>query len=246
MNNITEFNFNSMDVRVITKNNDPWFVLIDVCKILELENPRNITARLDEDEKDAVHIVDTIGRSQEMTIINESGLYSLILRSRKPEAKRFKKWVTSEVLPAIRKTGSYQSVDLNDPVFLRSTLLTYADKCLALEKENQVMKPKAKGFDLIADTKGAILPSNAAKELKMQICVFSKKLIELGWCYRRGRINRKGPLTGTSTAIQGGYVTHYMHPYFNEQLGKITYSDQLMITKKGLAKLATIFAGEAA
>lgn len=106
-NPITLFNFNRIDVRVITKENEPWFVLNDVCKILELENSRNVTARLDNDEKDYVHIMDAIGRERETTIINESGLYSLILRSRKSEAKHFKKWVTSEVLPSIRKTGGY-------------------------------------------------------------------------------------------------------------------------------------------
>ncbi|MFS2220497.1 Bro-N domain-containing protein [Commensalibacter sp. A3DC] len=106
-NPITLFNFNSIDVRVFTKDNKAWFVLNDVCKILELENSRNVTARLDNDEKDYVHIMDAIGRERETTIINESGLYSLILRSRKSEAKRFKKWVTSEVLPSIRKTGGY-------------------------------------------------------------------------------------------------------------------------------------------
>lgn len=106
-NPITLFNFNRIDVRVITKENEPWFVLNDVCKILELENSRNVTARLDNDEKDYVHIMDAIGRERETTIINESGLYSLIIRSRKSEAKHFKKWVTSEVLPSIRKTGGY-------------------------------------------------------------------------------------------------------------------------------------------
>jgi len=99
--NMTSFNFKNMDVRVITKNNDPWFVLVDVCKILEIKNSREVSSKLNKDEKDYIGITDACGRIQETTIINESGLYSLILCSRKPEAKKIKKWITSEVLPSL-------------------------------------------------------------------------------------------------------------------------------------------------
>ena len=102
MSNISVFAFDSSAVRVIQHDGEPWFVAADVCSVLDITNNRNATARLDDDEK-GVHSVDTPSGQQEMTIINESGLYSLILTSRKPEAKRFKKWVTSEVLPSIRK-----------------------------------------------------------------------------------------------------------------------------------------------
>lgn len=95
------------DFRTIDRDGQPWFVLADVCRSLEIANPRDASTRLDDDEKDAVGITDAIGRHQVQTIINEPGLYSLILTSRKESAKRFKKWVTTEVLPAIRKTGSY-------------------------------------------------------------------------------------------------------------------------------------------
>ncbi len=94
-------------VRVITRDGEPWFVAKDVCDVLGLGNPRSSLALLDEDEKDTVHTVDAIGRGKEMTVISESGLYSLILKSRKPEAKAFKRWVTHDVLPAIRKDGAY-------------------------------------------------------------------------------------------------------------------------------------------
>jgi prophage antirepressor-like protein len=102
--------------RVIDKNGDPWFVLNEVCKKLGLANPGDVASRLDDDEKDAIGISDAIGRSQKMTIINESGLYSAILRSNKPEAKAFKKWITSEVLPAIRKRGGYHG---GTPAFIK-------------------------------------------------------------------------------------------------------------------------------
>ena len=95
------------DFRTIDRNGEPWFVLADVCRALEIGNTSDAAKRLDDDEKDALDIVDPIGRMQKTTIINEPGLYSLILRSRTSKAQAFKKWVTSVVLPQIRKTGSF-------------------------------------------------------------------------------------------------------------------------------------------
>lgn len=101
--------------RIIDQNGEPWFVLTDVCRELDHGNPSQAASTLDDDEKGII-TSDTPGGSQKMVIVNESGLYSLILRSRKPEAKRFKKWVTKEVLPSIRKTGGYGR---NSPAFIR-------------------------------------------------------------------------------------------------------------------------------
>lgn len=109
MADITPFNFGIFSVRVITRDNQPWFVANDICNALGYSNPRDAIAKhLDNDEK-GVATSDTLGGSQQLTIINESGLYALVLRSRKPEARKFAKWVTSEVLPSIRQTGSYQA-----------------------------------------------------------------------------------------------------------------------------------------
>ncbi|MBF0950573.1 MAG: Bro-N domain-containing protein [Alloprevotella tannerae] len=101
------FNASNQNIRVQMKDGEPWFVAKDVCDALEIENNRNATARLDDDEKGA-SIVRTSSGDQQMTIVNESGLYNLIFQSRKPEAKAFRKWVTSEVLPTLRKTGRYE------------------------------------------------------------------------------------------------------------------------------------------
>lgn len=95
------------NVRVIKVDGKPWFVAADVCKALEIANNRDAVARLDDDEKGVV-LTDTLGGKQEMQIINEPGLYTLVLGSRKPEAKAFKRWITHEVIPSIRKTGGYQ------------------------------------------------------------------------------------------------------------------------------------------
>lgn len=109
MNELQIFTYNGAQFRTITKNDgEKWFVLKDVCDILSIANSRDVVKRLDEDEK-GVDSIDTPGGKQEMTVISESGLYNVVLRSDKPEAKPFRKWVTSEVLPAIRKTGSYST-----------------------------------------------------------------------------------------------------------------------------------------
>ena len=106
---IMPFNYNSQTLRTIAdESGNPWFVLADVCAILELSNPSMVASRLDEDEK-GISQTYTLGGMQNMTIISESGLYAVILRSDKPQAKPFRKWVTSEVLPSIRKTGAYHA-----------------------------------------------------------------------------------------------------------------------------------------
>lgn len=105
MNDLQIFNYNGNEVRTIQKDGEPWWVLKDVCGVLGLKNPTMIAERLEDDEVTKFNLG---GLSGETNIINESGLYNVILRSDKPEAKPFRKWVTSEVLPSIRKTGGYQ------------------------------------------------------------------------------------------------------------------------------------------
>lgn len=111
MSNLINFNFENSPIRVVEKQGEPWFVANDICGVLGLTNPRQALTALDDDEKGVI-LTDTLGGEQKINIINESGLYILILRSRKATQQgtvqhKFRKWVTSEVLPSIRKTGSY-------------------------------------------------------------------------------------------------------------------------------------------
>lgn len=108
MSNLSVFSFEKSPVRTILVSGAPWFSSADVGKILQLSNIRASVALLDDDEK-GVNTIDTPGGKQEISIVSESGLYALIFKSRRPEAKKFRRWVTSEVLPAIRKTGSYSA-----------------------------------------------------------------------------------------------------------------------------------------
>lgn len=116
MNKLQIFTYNGNKVRTVQKDGEPWWVLKDVCEVLGLKNPTMIADRLDEDERAKFDL----GRQGETNIINESGLYNVILRSDKPEAKPFRKWVTSEVLPAIRKTGGYITRETSEQIRLEA------------------------------------------------------------------------------------------------------------------------------
>ncbi len=148
MNNALQlFNFENNQIRVLKINNEPWFVGKDVATILGYSNTRKalIDHVEDEDKKDGVTIRDSMGRSQLAVVINESGMYSLILSSKLPNAKKFKRWVTSEVLPAIREDGAYITDNkamqlMSDPQELGNFLLTIGNRVKALEAEKKELK----------------------------------------------------------------------------------------------------------
>ena len=134
-NALQVFNFEKRDVRVVMKGSEPWWVAKDVCEVLELSNPSEALKGLDDDERGSLRISEgtsPAGGNPNMNIISESGLYTLIMRSNKPEAKRFRKWVTSEVLPALRKTGSYSVKKAPD----EERKLEIARQRIALQEKN--------------------------------------------------------------------------------------------------------------
>ncbi len=106
-NEVQVWNYEGAEVRTVQIDGEPWFVLADICRELEISHVKDTATRVDEDDLGQTEVIDRMGRSQKAWIINESGLYTVILRSDKPQAKPFRKWVTSVVLPSIRKTGSY-------------------------------------------------------------------------------------------------------------------------------------------
>lgn len=144
MNNLSIFQFEgSTSVRVIDQIGQPWFVAKDVCDVLGIQNSRDMIAKqLDSDEVEKTYITDSLGRQQETHIISESGLYALIIRSNKPNARKFRKWITSEVLPAIRKTGQYVAPVNNLPSseVLMATLYTEMEKRMKAEAEAEEYK----------------------------------------------------------------------------------------------------------
>jgi prophage antirepressor-like protein len=151
------FNYQEKDVRTIIQEDILWFVAKDICEILEISNNRDAVARLDEDEK-GVGIIDTLGGPQETNIVNEAGLYSLILTSRKSEAKAFKRWVTHEVIPSIRKTGSYSTPSTTTEALLHAVqiLAQQERQILQLETAQKESSQKLENLNYRIDSLDAI------------------------------------------------------------------------------------------
>lgn len=185
------------DVRVITKNRQPWFVATDICKALDLTNATVSLQRLDDDERSKFNL----GRQGEANVVNEYGLYSLILCSRKPEAKEFKRWITHEVLPQIRQTGGYIPISENDSDedILAKALLIAKNK---IELKNKIIadrerrlaeqKPKVIFADSVTASRASILVGELAKIIKQNgHDMGQNRLFE--WLRNNGYlINRKG------------------------------------------------------
>lgn len=194
MNKVTIFKYEeSKLVRTMNVSGEPWFVLKDVCDVLGLSTPARVAERLDSDEVSQAHLIDSMGRSQEMTIISESSLYNVILRSDKPEAKPFRKWVTSVVLPSIRKNGGYiAGQEELSPQELMAKALLVAQKTLTdrdarikeLTAQNQIMQPKAEYFDELVARNLLTNFRETAKELGIKEKDFVGWLLEHKYIYR--------------------------------------------------------------
>lgn len=175
MSELIPFNYESTDLRVVTVNGDPWFVAKDVCNILGLGNVGQALIGLDDDEKTNISSND-VGQSggRDPFIISESGLYSLVLRSRKPEARAFKRWVTHEVIPAVRRHGGYLTPAMTEQVLsdpdtiIRLATDLKAERARRREAERSLTEaaPKVLFADAVATSHTSILVGDLAKILK--------------------------------------------------------------------------------
>ena len=235
MTDIQIFNYQNNEVRTVEMIGEPWFVLKDVCEVLGITNPTAVADRLDEDERAKFDL----GRQGAGWVINESGLYNVILRSDKPEAKPFRKWVTSEVLPSIRKHGAYmtpqtlQAAILNPDTMIqlcqqlkaeqnKNAVLTAANSQLTVEK--QIMQPKADYFDDLVDRNLLTNFRETAKELGIKPKAFVDWLLSKKYIYR----DQKGKLMPYEGKNNGLFE---VKECFNEktQWGGV----QTLITPKG-------------
>lgn len=175
-------------VRTLNLNGEPWFVAVDVCSVLDLSNPTIAVSRLDEDERAKFNL----GRQGDATIVNEPGLYTLVLGSRKLEAKAFKRWITHEVIPAIRKHGVYitdeklklfaEHPELLDAL-MKSLYAAHAEN-LRHRAERQTLLPKADYYDAFMDADGCTNLRTTAKELNVPERWFARFLQQTGFLYR--------------------------------------------------------------
>ncbi|EGQ2921338.1 phage antirepressor [Staphylococcus pseudintermedius] len=196
MQELQTFNFEELPVRTLTVDDEPYFVGKDVSDILGYSNSRKaLSDHVDEEDKLTSQIV-TAGQRRNQTLINESGLYSLIFSSKLDSAKRFKRWVTSEVLPAIRKHGIYATDSvieqtIQNPDYIIHVLTEFKKERegrLVAEQQVQELKPKATYYDLVLQNKSLLSVSKIAKDYGMSARALNKLLHELGVQYKQGDI----------------------------------------------------------
>ena len=194
-------------VRTLLIDGNPWFVASDVCRALDIRNNRDAIARLEDDEK-GVGLTDTLGGKQKVTVVNEPGLYSLIMSSRKPEARAFKHWITHEVIPSIRKHGVYMTDSLMDQVMqnpqviyqMAESLLKERSRADHLDAELQGAMPKAAYFDAFVNPRDCTNIRNTASELGIPQKEFVTWLLEKRVLYR----DYNGQLLPYSTYLHRG------------------------------------------
>lgn len=234
-----EFNYAGQEVRTVEDaDGEPRFVAADVCAVLEHTNPSMAVAALDEDER-GLSIVETPGGLQQMVTVSESGLYSLILRSRKPEARTFKRWVTHEVLPAIRKTGRYEVVPALPKSYaeaLRELASTVEERDAAQAKVAE-LEPAAEAWDDLVDTGTTLDVAAAAKKLVENGIVIGRTRLyaymrEIGWVFKHST-------QPTQSAVDTGWVTvDWGKQYTNSKTGEQGQGEaKTRVTAKGLAEL---------
>ena len=238
MADIQVFTYNSNEVRTVELNGEPWFVLKDVCEVLGIGNSRMVADRLDEDEK-GVSQIDTLGGLQNVSIISESGLYNVILRSDKPEAKPFRKWVTGTVLPSIRRHGAYMTPEtLQAAILSPDTMIQLCQQLKAEQDKNaqltavnsqltvdkQIMQPKADYFDDLVDRNLLTNFRETAKQFGVKEKPFIQFLLDKKYIYR----DKKGKLMPYAEKNNGLFE---VKECFNE---KTQWSGtQTLVTPKG-------------
>lgn len=193
MNEVQLFNFENHEVRSLLLNNEPWFVGKDVAEVLGYAKPLNAIAQhVDKDDSLKQGLTDSLGRQQKTIFVNESGLYALIFGSKLESAQKFKRWVTSEVLPTLRKTGQYQAKELSGQELMAKALIEAQNVLAAKDKQIEEMKPKALFADAVATSHTSILVGELAKILKQNGIEMGQKRL-FAWLREKGYlIKRQG------------------------------------------------------
>ena len=243
---VQPFDFKGHQVRTLTfETGQTWWVLKDVCDVLGIKNATDVAKRLDQDEVTRFNLG---GLSGESNIVNEAGLYKIVLRSDKPEAREFQRWVTHDVLPSIRRHGAYMSEDvvertLSDPDYLIRLATALKDERAAravAEKQVCELQPKAKALDLLADASGSYSVAEAAKMLSGAGCAMRVRdladwLSSHGWACRRD-----GHWVASQERVKNGHLM--MRAY--QSTGRLkdgspfAFAPQVRVTAKGLSLIA--------
>ena len=217
-------------IRTITKDNEPMFCLADVCKALEITHVTDVKKRMKKDGVGTAEVIDSMGRNQKATFINESNLYKVIFQSRKPSAEKFTDWVTDEVIPSIRKNGGYiaNQENLTPEQIVANALVVAQNIITQKDKQIEEMTPKANYFDALVDKKLNTNIRDTAKELGVGEKAFVSFLIEKGYVFRQGKHKQLRPYAKYAESGNGLFVLKDKH---NEQNGWA--GQQMYVTPKG-------------
>lgn len=251
MTELSIFRYDGADVRTVMVDGQPWFVLADVARVLGLTNPTAAMGSIDVDDLSTTEVIDSMGRKQRANIMNESGLYSLVFQSRKPGAKDFKRWVTSEVLPAIRETGTYSAAPaLSEDEIVRQALAITARRVQQLETRVAELEPVAAHAETFRQAEGLRTVGDVANDFKAHCAAhFPGVKVKhqdvwdhagrLAIVIRGDSIRHNQP---TAQAIEAGWARAHRSTYETNTRGMQT-SVTTHLTPKGEARLWDGMAG---
>ena len=231
MNELQIFNNEEFgEIRTITKDNEPMFCLADVCKALEITHVTDVKKRMKKDGVCTAEVIDSMGRKQKATFINEANLYKVIFQSRKPSAEKFTDWVTDEVIPSIRKNGGYiaNQENLTPEQIVANALVVAQNIITQKDKQIEEMTPKANYFDALVDKKLNTNIRDTAKELGVGEKAFVSFLIEKGYVFRQGKHKQLRPYAKYAESGNGLFVLKDKHNEKNGWTGQ-----QMYVTPKG-------------
>lgn len=241
---VQPFDFGGDEIRVDVIDGEPWFVLSDICRAIGLGTTAKVADRVDGDMK-GVSLIHTLGGHQQMTVVNESGMYDVILRSDKPQAKPFRRWVTSEVLPAIRRTGSYgQPAGMSFEEMTAHVVGELTRRIEEAQERARELEAPARAWTDLSSASGDFTVSDAAKALaRGGVETGPRKLYgwlkDNGWAFQRG-----GRWQAMQSAVNSGLVVERVTSgYFDQETGERKQGDpQIRITPRGLERLLELMA----
>lgn len=249
MTDIVPFDYEGTSVRTVTVDGEPWFVLADLCKVLGISDVSIVRRRLDGALCQTHPIADSMGRTQQATIVSEAGMYEVVIRSDKPEAVTFRRWITGTVLPSIRKTGSYGAAPVRELTRLELIQIAHdaevgrlaaVEQVAELEQTNAELTPKARTFDTFLSSVGDYSVGEAAKILSRDhgILTGEKRLfafmLQIGWIYRDAK---RKPIP-YQAQIENGRLVAKARFWLDTETGEpVAAAPQVRITAKGLESL---------
>lgn len=259
MSSLQLFNYEHHEVRTILIDGEPWFVLNDLCKVLEIANPYNVVDRLDSEYLRKTEVLDGRGISRETNIVNESGMYEVVIRSNAPTAAMFRKWLVAEVLPAIRKTGSYGQVAPTGQELLALAVVEAQQLLAAKNQTIAVLEPKASAWDDLVSSAGSLSFRDAAKVISEEggVTIGGNRLIQVltdwRWVFRPPATpeevekGKQRSIRAYQTQIDAQTLTEKAKQYTDQATGvkMLSNNPQTRVTGKGLDRIRTRLLAEA-